>query len=89
MSDTNATSAFESYAFRDAGPRWGSPICQFGLILLAVLSFKILLCLQMSAPGLAAVLTDLSGGSLVERLAARFLTLDAVSQMLVDALSAR
>jgi hypothetical protein len=54
-----------------------------------VLSFKILLCLQMSAPGLAAALTDLSGGSLVERLAARFLTLDAVSQMLVDALSAR
>lgn len=61
-------------------------LTQFGAALLAVLSFKIFLALQLDATLFQAMVSDLAQGGLAEKVAAKLIGLDAVSQMAVDAL---
>ncbi len=66
-----------------------SPLGQLGLAVLAVLSFKIFLALQLDGPGHAAMLAALSDGGFLQQMMARLLVPDAVSQMLIEAMRAR
>ena len=64
----------------------GTALSQFGAALLAVLSFKIFLALQLDATLFQAMVSDLSQGTVAEKVAAKLIGLDAVSQMVADAL---
>lgn len=60
------------------------PLRQIALFLVAVLSFKIFLFLDMGGSAYGAKIEDLSQGAAWERLAARAMVLDPVSKWLID-----
>ena len=62
------------------------PLRQVLLFALAVVSFKIFLFLDMGAAAYGQKILDLGEGALLERLAARAMVLDPVSQWVVDGL---
>lgn len=68
--------------------RIDSPLAQLGLAVLALISFRIFLALQMTTAGIGALVSDLSHGGLAHQFAARLLTLDDISRMLVEGLRA-
>ncbi len=66
-----------------------APAAKLGLAILAVLSFKVFLSLQVGPEVLEAVVADLAQGGLTERLAAKMLMLDDVSRIVVEAIAQR
>ena len=60
------------------------PVRQVFLFVLAIVSFKIFLFLDMGGGAYGAKMEDLANGSTMERLASKAMTLDPVSKWLVD-----
>ena len=69
--------------------RHASPLATLGLAILAVLSFKVFLSLQVGSGELEAALADLSHAGAVGHLLAEALSLDTLSSWLVAAIEAR
>ena len=63
-----------------------APLCQFGLALLAVLSFKIFLALQIGTGEFQAMLVHWSHSGIFPQMAAQLIALDTLSQLMVSAL---
>ena len=85
MQTNRATTAANISALH-SDMRDNSPLAQLGLAILALVSFRIFLTLNLTTGGYATLVSELADGGLMQQFAARVLALDEISQMLVQGL---
>lgn len=83
---TNRASTVADISALHGDMRDSNPLAQLGLAILAVVSFRVFLTLNLTTGGYATLVSDLADGGLLQQFAARVLALDEISQMLVQGL---